>query len=731
MCIIFSQLVSAVEPGPYACWVNPTPHSEDYIPANTDITIAVLNKRDWATPTSIFISLEGPFGPESLTNRTWIFTDISEATPVSYTFKNLINGKYSLWGYAETNGLTRPIIMNGGIDCFSGGNPVEKNMTNITIGPHEDEDEDKDDCELDIDFNSYTTTYTNQNITVRATAECGTLNYNSHTFTENGEFTFTATNSSVTPSSVSQTVKITNIDKTAPTATVTYSTTSLNKTVTATIHPSETLASNSKTTYTFTKNGTYIFYFEDRAGNEGNVTATVNNILVPTVPIYTPHAVDLITESPAPPNVSKPSVLDELETLMSDSWPTTKKILFRLATLTLLLIPILWFIRDRKEFERHCVYVMENLVETDTNNGNAKTFSNYIKNNCIETTFLTTPNKENKDINRIGDVIVAKEGKNIYNGGRAYTFPWPFLFRNRHDISHIWCYTSRASSFWVTLFKKLYGRKTIIKCDSVIPSDNPKEKPLRKLWQYFTIKWPWKNADLIIAESPRIKKIASRYNPNVIVMPNCVNIESIAMPKFRLAMRVKEKTIISIGRIEPIKGILDLVNAFNIFYKYHPDWKLRIIGPLTNKEYVLEVQTLINKLALQKAITIVGPKFGDDLYMEMAKAHTYCIASHPLGDGRNNTLPYAIYFGCQPVVTDVGDMKSIVNPIGIDCIKPQDHFQLAIGLEKALHNKKTQEEMEQYIKENLDWANYLPMLNNIFKDDEKKEYDHAKAIAGK
>jgi glycosyltransferase involved in cell wall biosynthesis len=226
---------------------------------------------------------------------------------------------------------------------------------------------------------------------------------------------------------------------------------------------------------------------------------------------------------------------------------------------------------------------------------------------------------------------------------------------------------------------------------------------------------------MIVAESPRIREVASRYNSNVIVMPNCVNIDAIDMTKFVDAMKNKDNTIINIGRIEPIKGTLDLVQAFSIFYKYHPDWKLRIIGPLTNKGYVLEVQNLINKLKLQEAATIVGPKFGDDLYMEMAKAHTYCIASHPLGDGRNNTLPYAIYFGCQPVVTDVGDMREAIEPLGIKCVKPQEPISLAMGFEKAIIDKKKIKDMRQHIRETLDWSNYLPQLNHIFKEPETPE----------
>lgn len=60
----------------------------------------------------------------------------------------------------------------------------------------------------------YTTTPINQDITVNATTNEGTLNKTSHTFTENGSFTFIATDEA--GNVTEKTVTITNIDKTLP-----------------------------------------------------------------------------------------------------------------------------------------------------------------------------------------------------------------------------------------------------------------------------------------------------------------------------------------------------------------------------------------------------------------------------------------------------------------------------------------------------------------------------------
>ena len=71
------------------------------------------------------------------------------------------------------------------------------------------------------------------------------------------------------------------IDVTAPTAKVVYSTTwSTTGNVTATLTGrNETITGVNTYSHVFTENGTFIFYFQDLAGNAGSITATVNNII--------------------------------------------------------------------------------------------------------------------------------------------------------------------------------------------------------------------------------------------------------------------------------------------------------------------------------------------------------------------------------------------------------------------------------------------------------------------
>ena len=124
---------------------------------------------------------------------------------------------------------------------------------------------------------------TNQDIMVTATTDIGTLNALSHTFTENGEFNFIATDT--LGNLTTETVNITNIDKVAPVITIgDYSTdeTDQNVVVAATTED----GTMNESSHVFTTNGSFVFIATDDAGNITEKTVTVNSIVKP-IPLPT------------------------------------------------------------------------------------------------------------------------------------------------------------------------------------------------------------------------------------------------------------------------------------------------------------------------------------------------------------------------------------------------------------------------------------------------------------
>lgn len=101
---------------------------------------------------------------------------------------------------------------------------------------------------------------------------------NVYTFTDSGEFAFEYLDEDNMMGRYP--VKVDWIDKVDPTGEFTFSTKKpTNKTVVATLKPSEKVKitnNGGKDTYSFTKNGSFTFEFEDMVGNKGTATAKVN-----------------------------------------------------------------------------------------------------------------------------------------------------------------------------------------------------------------------------------------------------------------------------------------------------------------------------------------------------------------------------------------------------------------------------------------------------------------------
>ena len=132
----------------------------------------------------------------------------------------------------------------------------------------------------DLDENNESTEDNNSTENVDNIDDSFGVYSNTYTFTENKTVIFKIMDEAGNISSVPVTVDW--IDRTAPTANVSYSITDpTNQDVIATvIDPSKhiTFTDDSNGVHTFESNGSYTFKFVDDAGNEGSITATVNNI---------------------------------------------------------------------------------------------------------------------------------------------------------------------------------------------------------------------------------------------------------------------------------------------------------------------------------------------------------------------------------------------------------------------------------------------------------------------
>ena len=94
----------------------------------------------------------------------------------------------------------------------------------------------------------------------------------------------------------------------------------------------------------------------------------------------------------------------------------------------------------------------------------------------------------------------------------------------------------------------------------------------------------------------------------------------------------KEKYILFVGRVEPNKGLDDLLLAFAFFNKKYPDYTLKVVGSYNeNSDYFKNCIQIINDNNLSNSVRFLGCR--NDIFKLMSKAQAHVVASHFEGFG--------------------------------------------------------------------------------------------------
>ncbi len=90
----------------------------------------------------------------------------------------------------------------------------------------------------------------------------------------------------------------------------------------------------------------------------------------------------------------------------------------------------------------------------------------------------------------------------------------------------------------------------------------------------------------------------------------------------------REKTIVSVGRLHPVKGFDRLIRMFAVVSPKYPDWTMKIIGDGEEEE---NLRQLISRYKLENKVILTGKMDSADLENEMKKASVFAMTSHSEG----------------------------------------------------------------------------------------------------
>lgn len=145
----------------------------------------------------------------------------------------------------------------------------------------------------------------------------------------------------------------------------------------------------------------------------------------------------------------------------------------------------------------------------------------------------------------------------------------------------------------------------------------------------------------------------------------------------------RERTILFLSRVAPLKGIEDLLQALANVESDLP-LRLRVVGPSSTSEFLASLQELARNYGVEGMVDFVGPiAFGSELWDEYLKADVYVLPS--LFEGTPKTILEAMATGLPVVATRVGGVPDLLDDeVEGYLIPPSDHRALAQALTRLL-----------------------------------------------
>ncbi|WP_211289125.1 glycosyltransferase [Marinobacter profundi] len=136
------------------------------------------------------------------------------------------------------------------------------------------------------------------------------------------------------------------------------------------------------------------------------------------------------------------------------------------------------------------------------------------------------------------------------------------------------------------------------------------------------------------------------FSQPVTLIPNGIDLPG--FPESFKARADSERTLLFLGRLHPVKGIDHLLGAWRDLQNVFPEWRLRIVGPEGDGEYLRHLKSISAQFGL-KRVAFDAPLYGDSKFEAYRAAELYVLPTHSENFGM--TVAESLASGTPAVVS--------------------------------------------------------------------------------
>lgn len=227
------------------------------------------------------------------------------------------------------------------------------------------------------------------------------------------------------------------------------------------------------------------------------------------------------------------------------------------------------------------------------------------------------------------------------------------LIRNRYELVYFTLSPVGGAFFRDTLFVvvlKVFNNNILYHLHGKGISNN-----LDSFFKKTLYRFVFNHTSVICLSKLLVHDIKNVHQGKIFIVPN-------GIPEYKNKgnPNKKHRNILYLSALKKSKGIMDLVKALDILQKRGVSFEAKIVGGDTNDLTVLELKGILLMKGLEKNVSVLGPKYGDEKWEMFSSCGIFVFPTYYANECFPLSILEAMMMGLVPISTTNGAIPEII-----------------------------------------------------------------------